>query len=167
MKKTAYSPPGMLKSRLENSRKEFELLVRKMKKLKPDKLDEMIHALHSEAFARFDCLECANCCKTIGPLLIPSDAERLARHLKMKIADFHKIYTTSDEDNDLVFNTHPCPFLMSDNYCSVYESRPRACREYPHTDRKRFYQILNLSLENCKTCPVVFSIFEELSKTIM
>ncbi len=30
----------------------------------------------------------------------------------------------------------PCPFLGDDNYCSVYEARPKACREYPHTDRK-------------------------------
>lgn len=163
MKKIAYSSPDELKNRLKNSRKEFEQAVKKMKKLKPDKLDEIVHALHREAFADFNCLDCANCCKTIGPLLIPADIEKMARRLKMKTADFHKAYITHDDDNDLVFSTHPCPFLLNDNYCSVYESRPRACREYPHTDRKRFYQILNLSLKNCETCPVVFSIFEELS----
>jgi Fe-S-cluster containining protein len=25
---------------------------------------------------------------------------------------------------------------MDDNKCSIYEVRPKACREYPHTDRK-------------------------------
>jgi uncharacterized protein len=55
-------------------------------------------------------------------------------------------------------------FCLPDNYCVVYESRPKACREYPHTDRKRFYQIMELSHKNCETCPVVYEIFEELKK---
>jgi Fe-S-cluster containining protein len=46
--------------------------------------------------------------------------------------------------------------------CMVYENRPKACREYPHTDRKRFIQILNLSHKNCETCPVVYKVFESL-----
>jgi hypothetical protein len=46
----------------------------------------------------------------------------------------------------------------------VYEDRPKACREYPHTDRKRMYQILNLTHKNCEVCPVVFAITDELSK---
>lgn len=167
MKKVAYSSPDELKNRLKNSRKEFEQVAKKIKKMKPHKLDEWVHALHHEAFADFNCLDCANCCKTIGPLLIPADIEKLARHLKMKTADFHEAHIAHDDDNDLVFSNHPCPFLLDNNYCSVYESRPRACREYPHTDRKRFYQILNLSLKNCETCPVVFTIFEELSKSAL
>ena len=71
-------------------------------------------------------------------------------------------YIVTDEDGDFIFKEHPCPFLLSDNYCLVYENRPKACREYPHTDRKRFYQILLLSHKNCETCPVVYDIFEEL-----
>ena len=73
-------------------------------------------------------------------------------------------YVLTDEDGDYVFNAHPCPFLLPDNYCMVYENRPRACREYPHTDRKRFYQILPLSFKNCETCPVVYEIFQELKQ---
>lgn len=30
----------------------------------------------------------------------------------------------------------PCPLLGRDNYCAVYADRPKACREYPHTDRR-------------------------------
>ena len=103
-----------------------------------------------------------NCYKTIGPRLIDKDIERLAKHLKMKVADFTNQYIITDEDGDFVFKDHPCPFLMPDNYCMVYENRPRACREYPHTDRKRFFQILPLSHKNYETCPVVYDIFEEL-----
>ena len=47
---------------------------------------------------------------------------------------------------------------------SIYDSRPTACREYPHTDRKRFYQIYNLSIKNAYTCPIVYEVLEEIIK---
>jgi hypothetical protein len=114
------------------------------------------------AFSEFNCLDCANCCKTIGPRLIEKDIDRLARHFKMKPSAFIQQYVKTDEDGDFVFKEHPCPFLLPDNYCMVYESRPKACRDYPHTDRNRFHQILKLSHKNCETCPVVYDIFESL-----
>ena len=67
-----------------------------------------------------------------------------------------------DEDNDYVFRQMPCVFLDKENYCRIYENRPRACREYPHTDRRRMHQILDLTLKNMETCPAVFEIVERL-----
>ena len=164
MKKVIYIAPDELKLLTDKLRAETALFVKKLKNKKPKNLDDLVHELHEEAFAKFNCLDCANCCKTIGPRLIDKDIERLAKHLKMKISDFTEKYILTDEDGDFVFREHPCPFLLSDNYCMVYESRPKACREYPHTDRKRFYQILELSHKNCETCPVVYEIFEELKR---
>ena len=164
MQKVEYKTPEELKIFTDKDRQETSLLVKKLKKKKPKNLDDVVHDLHDEAFSVFSCLDCANCCKTIGPRLIDKDIERLAKHLKMKISDFMQQYILTDEDGDFVFKDHPCPFLLPDNYCMVYENRPRACREYPHTDRKRFYQILPLSHKNCETCPVVYEIFEELKK---
>jgi Fe-S-cluster containining protein len=46
----------------------------------------------------------------------------------------------------------------------VYESRPTACREYPHTDRKRMYQIMDLTYKNTIVCPAVLDIVEQLKK---
>ena len=162
MQKVEYKKPEELKILVDKGRQETYLLVKKLKKKKPKNLDDVVHNLHDEAFTGFSCLNCANCCKTIGPRLIDKDIERLAKHLKMKISDLMQQYILTDEDGDFVFKDHPCPFLLADNYCMVYENRPRACREYPHTDRKRFYQILPLSHKNCETCPVVYQIFEEL-----
>lgn len=164
MKKVEYKSPENLKILADKTRQETTSFVKKLKKKKPKDLDDVVQGLHEEAFSKFNCLDCANCCKTIGPRLIGKDVERLAKHLKMKTADFMNQYILTDEDGDLVFSEHPCPFLLPDNYCMVYESRPKACREYPHTDRKRFYQILTLSHKNCETCPVVYEIFEELKK---
>ena len=162
MQRVEYKTPEELKILTDKGRQETSLFVKKLKKKKPKNLDDVVHELHDEAFAVFSCLDCANCCKTIGPRLIDKDIERLAKHLKMKNSDFMQQYILTDEDGDFVFKDHPCPFLLQDNYCMVYENRPRACREYPHTDRKRFYQILTLSHKNCETCPVVYEIFEKL-----
>ena len=164
MNKIEYKSPDELKLLSNKTRQETNSLVKKLKKKKPKNLDNVVHKLHDEAFNEFDCLDCASCCKTIGPRLTNKDIERLAKHLKMKLPDFTNQYILTDEDGDYVFKEHPCPFLLPDNYCLVYENRPKACREYPHTDRKRFYQILELSHKNCETCPVVYDIFEELKR---
>lgn len=162
MQQIEYKTPGELKILMDKSRAETVSLIRRLKKKKPGTLDDFVHFLHHEAFSQFNCLDCANCCKTIGPRLTDKDIERLSKHLRLKHWEFVERYVLTDEDGDQVFKEHPCPFLLPDNYCAVYENRPKACREYPHTDRKRFYQILELSHKNCETCPVVYEIFEEL-----
>lgn len=136
----------------------------RLKRTKPKELDDVMQDLHREAFEETDCLQCANCCKTTSPIFYQKDIERIAKHLRMKSSDFIDKYLHIDEDKDYVLNIAPCPFLDSDNYCSVYDSRPTACREYPHTNRKRFYQILDLTLKNTAICPAVFGIVEKLKQ---
>ena len=148
----------------EKHKKENKALVKKLKKAKPKKLDETVHNLHNEVFEEIDCLECANCCKTTSPIFYERDIDRLSKHLKIKPSDFIDTYLKIDEDKDYVLKTAPCPFLDYENYCTVYESRPTACREYPHTNRKRFYQILDLSFKNTDICPAVADIFERLKE---
>ncbi|MDP4953161.1 MAG: YkgJ family cysteine cluster protein, partial [Flavobacteriales bacterium] len=63
-----------------------------------------------------------------------------------------------------VLHTAPCPFLGEDNKCSVYDSRPKACREYPHTDRKNMHQILNLTMKNTLVCPAVNLIVKKIQE---
>jgi uncharacterized protein len=65
-----------------------------------------------------------------------------------------------------VLKSSPCAFLGADNYCSIYEARPRACREYPHTNRKKMHQILDLTMRNTQVCPAVLQIVERLEKVI-
>ncbi len=164
MKPIQYKTPEELALMVQKSRTEIKMLINKLKRKKPKNLDDAVHEMHDEMFASFSCLDCANCCKTIGPRLIENDIDRLAKHLKMKPAGFMETYVEIDEDNDYVFRDHPCPFLGQDNYCMVYDNRPKACREYPHTNRKRFVRILDLSHKNCETCPIVFEIFEVLNQ---
>ena len=90
----------------------------------------------------------------------------MASALRKKPGDIVAQYLRIDEDNDYVFKSMPCPFLCSDNYCSIYENRPAACREYPHTDRRKFIQITDLTIKNSETCPAVFEILSRLKKEL-
>ena len=138
----------------------------KLKKRPPKHLDALMVELHEDEFTRTDCLECANCCKTTGPLFTDKDIDRLAKLFKMKQQQFIETYLRIDEENDYVLQSVPCPFLGADNYCSVYDHRPKACREFPHTDRKKFQQISNLTLKNVAICPAAYNLVEEMKRRL-
>lgn len=135
-----------------------------LKKKDSRKVDDVFHNLHDEVFQEVDCLTCANCCKTTSPIFYQNDIERVARALRMKPGDFIETYLRIDEDKDYVLKSSPCPFLDEENYCKVYNDRPKACREYPHTDRKKMVQITELTYKNTLVCPAVFEMVERLKK---
>ncbi len=137
-------------------------LAAALRKKKPKDLDLVSRELHDKAFSHIDCLQCANCCKTISPIVTDKDIQRIAKYLRIRPAQMVESYLLLDEENDYVFRQQPCPFLGEDNYCSIYDVRPKACREYPHTDREKFYQLLNLSVKNTLVCPAVLEVFEGL-----
>lgn len=147
----------------EKSRAEFLQYYKKNKK-NLEKLDIFVHELHDQASERINCLECANCCKTLGPAIYDKDIDRIAKALRIKPSEVVDHYLKIDEDGDYVFRSMPCPFLMPDNYCSIYEHRPKACREYPHTDRKKFVQIYKLTVKNTATCPIAYEVLKGLTK---
>lgn len=142
--------------------KEHKKFLENLKKKPPRDLDYTVVEVHEEVFEETDCLQCANCCKTTGPLYTEKDIERIAKHLKMKPSDFEAKFLRTDEDNDKVLQSLPCWFLNEDNTCSIYEVRPKACREYPHTDRKKIYQINHLMIKNTIICPAAFSFVEKM-----
>jgi hypothetical protein len=154
--------PHEIKEKAENRKKANKKLFRKLKKQRPGELDSVMAELHYAAFEKINCLDCANCCKSISPLLIDKDIQRIAKFLKIKPSELVEKYLKNDEEGDYVFQKTPCPFLQEDNYCRIYDVRPRACREYPHTDRKRFISILDLTFKNLSVCPAVYDIVEEL-----
>ncbi|MDG1822572.1 MAG: YkgJ family cysteine cluster protein [Flavobacteriaceae bacterium] len=140
--------------------------LKKLKVRKPKQLDAVMGELHVETFQKIDCLSCGNCCKTTGPMFISSDIKQISKRLKMRPLDFETTYLRTDEDGDKVLQEVPCPFLDVDNYCSIYEDRPKACREFPHTDRPKFHQITQITAKNVAVCPAVFSMVERLKATL-
>lgn len=142
----------------------YNKLIVRLKKMNNRTLDELFHREHQQVFKKIDCLSCANCCKTTSPIFRDVDIRRLSKRLRLSEAKFIDQYLRIDSEGDYVLTTAPCPFLGPDNYCSVYEDRPLACREYPHTDRKNMYQILPLTRKNMEVCPAVSTIMQEIAR---
>ncbi|MFM7724835.1 MAG: YkgJ family cysteine cluster protein [Bacteroidota bacterium] len=152
-----------LRSYLDKSKaqsKEIKSFLQKNRKNK--QLDAWFHKEHDVVFRTLDCLDCANCCKTTSPIFRDADIRRIAKHLRMKEAALIEQYLRLDEDQDYVLQKAPCSFLGTDNKCSIYEHRPLACREYPHTDRKNMHQILKITEKNTQICPAVAKIMDKL-----
>ncbi|HHF7010124.1 YkgJ family cysteine cluster protein [Streptococcus mutans] len=146
--------------------KEHRKFLATLKKKAPKNLDKIVQEVHTEVFREIDCTKCANCCKILGPLFTEADISRITKHFRMRLPVFEDMYLRVDEDNDKVFKSMPCPFLGEDNLCSIYDIRPKACREFPHTDRKKIYQINHLTIQNTLICPAVYLFVEKLQERL-
>lgn len=142
--------------------KEHRLFLATLKRKPSKNLDNIVQSVHQEVFKEIDCTECANCCKVLGPDFTEADITRIAKHFRMKLPVFEDMYLQVDEDGDKVFKAMPCPFLGGDNLCSIYDVRPKACAAFPHTDRKKIYQINYLTLKNTLFCPAAYLFVEKL-----
>ena len=86
----------------------------------------------------FRCKKCGKCCSEIG---LPYPAHRLceiAKFLNVTPEEFIEKYIGKiiEEDGEKrvqisLDKVKPCPFLLPDNLCSIYEVRPDGCRLYP------------------------------------
>lgn len=118
--------------------------------------------LHEQAFEKIDCLSCGNCCKNYSPRFKTPDIKRIAKYLKMKDGDFSNQYLFVDSEGDYVLRSKPCPFLGTDNYCSIYDHRPSDCRRFPYTDEDVILKRQSLTLTNSSFCPIVYYVLEML-----
>ena len=151
----------------EEAKKENKKYFSNLKRKTPKNLDVVMKELHDKEFAKTDCLDCGNCCKTTSPIFTDKDIERISKHLKIKVADFINTYLERDQDDFMVLKTAPCSFLdESDNSCFIYDVRPKACAEYPHTNRRKFIQIADLTITNTAICPATYNIIEALKKRL-
>ena len=163
MEKFLNELPDLAEEKLIENKKYFQ----KLKKRTPKNLDVVMQNLHDEEFEKTDCLTCGNCCKTTSPIFTDKDVERISKHLKMKVVKFIAQYLERDADDFYVLKTAPCSFLdLNDNTCFIYDVRPKACKEYPHTNRRKFIQITDLTITNASICPATFNIIEALKEKL-
>ena len=163
MEKRLEELPKLAEEAKKGSKKYFQ----KLKKRTPKNLDYVMQELHDEEFSKTDCLDCGNCCKTTSPIFTHKDIERISKHFKMKVIDFTNQFLQRDEDDFMVLKSAPCTFLdLNDNMCTIYDVRPKACSEYPHTNRKKFIQLADLTIANTEICPATYQILENLKKRL-
>jgi len=118
--------------------------------------------LHAEAFRQADCLACANCCRNYSPRFKTPDIKRISRLLRMREGQFIETYLRLDEEGDYVVKSPPCPFLGTDNRCSIYDDRPSDCRRFPYTDEDVLLKRPAITLKNATFCPAVHWVLERL-----
>ena len=139
----------------------LKTLDKNVQRLKPD--HKSAEAIHQAVFEETDCLQCANCCKSIPPIVSKRDAKRIAIQLNLSLKAFYEMYLITDNDGDTVINSSPCPFLEEDNKCKIYEHRPSACRQYPHSGDYLFFKNIKHHKRNAKYCPALLEILKRLS----
>jgi len=134
-----------------------------LKRLNVSKTLKVLPQLHDEAFEKVDCLSCAACCKNYSPRFKTTDIKRISKVLKLKESVFIDTYLTLDAEGDYVTKSQPCPFLGTDNYCSVYDHRPSDCARFPYTSEDVLLKRQHLTLKNSEFCPAVVYVLEQLS----
>lgn len=141
------------------------LQIQKKYRKNPQQAGGLAMTIYTEFSEKHPCTSCARCCSELGPRLTQNDIHTLAKHLSLKTTEVFNRYCKSDEDSDIIFKTMPCPFLQADKLCSVYEARPRACREYPHISAEDFCKMLPLHDKNYACCPAVKEVVNKMSKS--
>jgi Fe-S-cluster containining protein len=84
----------------------------------------------------------------------------------LKESTFIETYLRVDEDGDFVVKTSPCPFLGSDNFCSIYDVRPSDCARFPYTDEDVLIKRQSLTLKNVSFCPITFYVIDQLMEKL-
>jgi hypothetical protein len=97
----------------------------------------------------------AFCCSIYERVEVtPRDVRRLAKHFQLTKEQAEKRFTTvrwggrvlRRKKDELLGRT--CKFLdPATRYCTIYEARPQACREYPGRTRCSYYEVLRFERE--------------------
>jgi Fe-S-cluster containining protein len=147
----------------KEEQKAFRQLLQRADK---NKVLKQLPRLHDEAFAKIDCLQCAACCKNYSPRFKTPDVKRISKYVGLRESDFIETYLRVDEDGDFVVKTSPCPFLGTDNACTVYDVRPSDCARFPYTDEDVIIKRQPLTVKNSSFCPIVYHVLDGLQKAL-
>lgn len=130
-------------------------------------LDDLFKKSTEAVFKQTDCLSCANCCKNHSPIIEPEEIPRLISVIGIDSNQLFSKFVEMDEDGDFVFRMKPCPMLdLNTNKCNIYEDRPKACRDYPHTNMKKIQSHLDILEKNIDICPAAKEIVEKVYREI-
>jgi len=126
---------------------------------------EPFQELATEIQHHIDCTACANCCRHSIVTVGQSEIEAIASHLRIQPEEVIRQYTTADPDShttrQLQSTEDGCIFLDG-NLCTIYEARPKACRDFPHVTPGSHSLGSRIS-SICRwasLCPIVYNALE-------
>jgi Fe-S-cluster containining protein len=100
----------------------------------------------------YNCKKCPGyCCSYPLIEITKRDVARLAKHFEIDYATAEKRFTKYDKTEkaialrhkkDTIFKTVCQFFDTKKRQCTIYESRPGVCREFPTTKRCGYYEFL-------------------------
>ena len=135
-----------------------------------DHFDRILRRIAQGIEEQIDCTQCANCCKVATAIVTERDAERLARYLRITLAQFLAGYTMEDEEEGRILRRTAetgCVFLEGTT-CTVYDARPDACQRFPHVVRgagsiaSRMWQFVDRAVY----CPIVYNSLEAFKEEL-
>lgn len=100
---------------------------------------------------KYDCLKCPGYCCSYPIIEVKDrDAERIARHFGVSLAKAEARYFRMDRTHGRVMRRQKdehfgriCRFFdTAERRCTIYEARPRACREFPGKDNCGYWDFL-------------------------
>lgn len=154
----------LFKQRMLLHKPRLRRFLTKIEKKAPKNITVVVEKINTAVWKEVDCLQCANCCKTMSPTYTQKDIHRIAQHLNMSIATFKKQWLCKDKSGDWVNTKQPCPFLQSNNMCSIYTVRPADCAGFPHLTKKKMVDYIHVHQQNVEYCPATYIFVEKMEK---
>ena len=128
--------------------------------------DAPFQILAGEVQRHVDCTACANCCRNSVVSVNKSEIENIARHIGSTPEAVARLYTVPDPDTPglriLRSSKEGCIFLDG-NLCTIYEGRPKTCRDFPHVAvGEHSLGSRQSSLARwAPICPIIFNALEQ------
>ena len=132
-------------------------------------VERRLKKIAQEIEEQIDCTQCANCCRVATTRLTERDVEKIAKFLRIKPAQFLRDYTVESEEEGLILKRDDsgCIFL-SGNECTIYESRPHTCEDFPHLVRGSgsFVSRMWEMPDRATYCPIVYNSLEAFKEEV-
>jgi Fe-S-cluster containining protein len=127
--------------------------------------DKPFQILASEVQQHMDCTACANCCRHSVVSVNKSEIENIARHIGTTSEAVARLYTIPDPDAPalrILRNSRQGCVFLDGNLCTIYEARPKTCRDFPHVAvGKHSLGSRQSSLARwAPLCPIIFNALE-------
>ena len=158
--------PEILPALFEKKQSENESFRKFINHLPSKQIDFTLDVIIPEVEKEIDCTQCGNCCRHMQPGVMKNEIAVLASEKNMSVEDFMNDYMNQEKGSMIYYmKARPCTFLEN-KMCSIYESRPGSCAQYPYIDEAQLKLYWKRVMESYKICPIVFNTIEVLKTEV-